>query len=198
MKNIDSDDFFIHGSDYIGLDIMSNGNKTKDYAISLDMAKELSMLARNAKGKEARKYFIEVEKRARQISVPKLSDDEMIRNAMSILDSRVKKLETKIEQDKDKVQFFHDVTGSKDAVEMSKAAKIIDCGMGRNKILDFLRKEGVLRTNNEPYQKYIDNGWFRVIEQKFSPSPGNVRINIKTLVYQKGIEGIIKLIRDIK
>ena len=61
-KNIDSDSFFVHGVDYQGFDTMSNGNLTKDYALSMDMAKELCMLARNEKGKEARRYFIECEK----------------------------------------------------------------------------------------------------------------------------------------
>lgn len=174
----------------------SGGRLPLEYHISIDMAKELSMVENNEKGKEARKYFIEVEKRARQISTPQLSDDEMIRNAMTILDSRVKKLESKIEQDKDKVQFFHDVTGSKDAIEMSKVAKIIDCGMGRNKLFEFLRAKGVLRGNNEPMQRYIDMKWFRVVEQKYETAPGDFRINIKTLVHQKGIDGIIKLVRS--
>jgi phage anti-repressor protein len=69
-KNIVNDDFFSINVDYNELDLMSNGNLTKDYAITLDMAKELSMLARNEKGKEARKYFIAMEKKAHQLAVP--------------------------------------------------------------------------------------------------------------------------------
>src|SRR5260364_143280 len=38
-----------------------------EYALTLDMAKELAMVVRNAKGKQARQYFIECERRAKAI-----------------------------------------------------------------------------------------------------------------------------------
>lgn len=40
------------------------GNNRKDYHLSLDMAKELSMVENNDKGREARRYFIDMEKKA--------------------------------------------------------------------------------------------------------------------------------------
>ena len=47
--------------------VVNNGAKKEidDYAVTIDMAKELSMLQRTEKGKEARKYFIECEKELR-------------------------------------------------------------------------------------------------------------------------------------
>lgn len=45
----------------------SNGGRPlKEYIISIDMAKELSMVERNEKGKLARLYFIEMEKKAKE------------------------------------------------------------------------------------------------------------------------------------
>lgn len=73
--NIVKDIYFIEGVDYQGLDIKVNGNNTTDFAITLNMAKELAMLARSIKGKEARQYFIECEtiaKEIQEINKPKL------------------------------------------------------------------------------------------------------------------------------
>jgi hypothetical protein len=44
--------------------------------------------------------------------------------------------------------------------------------------------------NNRPYQEFIDRGYFRVIEQKWTTPEGETKISIKTLVYQKGLDFI--------
>jgi phage anti-repressor protein len=56
---------FVQDVDFISYSNLSNHNPHPpiEYAVTFDMAKELSMVERTAKGKEARRYFIECEKR---------------------------------------------------------------------------------------------------------------------------------------
>lgn len=106
-----------------------------------------------------------------------------------------KALQAENERMKPKEEFFDAVTDSKDAIDIGQVAKVLNFpGIGRNKLFEILRNNGILKQNNEPYQKYIDCGYFRVVEQKYEARPGEIRINIKTLVFQKGVDYIRKIL----
>lgn len=72
---------FAEGTDYVVLEglpkLASEPHNKKDYAITLDMAKEIAMLERNEKGREARRYFIECEKKLKDLQQP-MDELEMI------------------------------------------------------------------------------------------------------------------------
>jgi len=104
------------------------------------------------------------------------------------------KLQLEAKENAPKVEFFEQVTGSKDTVDVGQAAKVLNMGIGRNKLFELLRDKKILQGNNQPYQKYIDCGYFRVIESKFTKPNGDTSINLKTVVYQKGLNHIRKLI----
>jgi phage antirepressor YoqD-like protein len=93
---------------------------------------------------------------------------------------------------------FHDaVTESDDLTEMSAVAKTLNfSGIGRNKLFEFLRNKGVLRHNNEPYQEYVNRGYFKIVEQSFQNAYGDNMINRKTMVFQKGLVFIHKILLE--
>lgn len=97
-----------------------------------------------------------------------------------------------------KAAFFDAVADSKTAISMNEVAKVLAIkGYGRNNLFNFLRDIGILDRYNVPYQKYVDAGWFRVIEQKYVKN-GELCVTTKTLVYQKGVDAIRrKLTNDI-
>lgn len=74
-QNIEQNDFYQENVDWWGFAIMANGNETKDYSLTIDFAKHLCMLSRSERGKLARNYFIEVEKRYKS-NVPAISSVE--------------------------------------------------------------------------------------------------------------------------
>lgn len=101
-----------------------------------------------------------------------------------------------IEVQTPKVEFYDDIVESKDAMSMDRVAKTLNMGIGRNKLFELLRNKNILMRNNTPYQKYVDNGWFRCIESKFSKPNGDVCINVKTVVLQKGVDAIRRIVKN--
>lgn len=103
----------------------------------------------------------------------------------------------KIKEDAPLVDFAKAVTESKDCIDIGQAAKVLNVkGVGRNKLFEILREKGVLDRKNQPYQKYVDSGYFRVIETSFCLPDGTQKINLKTLVFQKGLNFIRDVVKE--
>lgn len=174
----------------------SGGRPSVDYDISVDMAKQICMIQRTPEGKQCRQYLIDLEKAwntpeqvmARALRIANQTIDSLKQNNMKLLADN--------EQMKPKAEFFDAVADSKTAISMNDVSKVLGIkGYGRNNLFEFLRRNGILDRWNVPYQRYIDCGWFRVIEQKYTRN-GEPCVSTKTLVYQKGVDAIRKKILD--
>lgn len=170
----------------------NRGKKYPEYLMNRD---GFSLLVMGFTGKEALqwklKYIQAFNEMESQLS-PKLPQN--FAEALRLAADQAEQIETQKKQlaeAKPKVEFFDAVAGSNDAIEIGSVAKVLGIkGMGRNNLFSFLRDKRILMNNNQPYQTYVDRGYFRVLEQKFEKPNGETCINIKTLVYQSGVEFI--------
>lgn len=99
-----------------------------------------------------------------------------------------------------KADFYDAVAQSEDTIDVGQVAKVLAIkGYGRNNLFKFLREQKVLMHNNQPYQKYIDCGYFKQIEtQWYDLRAEMTHIGLKTVVYQKGLDFIRNLIEKQK
>lgn len=123
-----------------------------------------------------------------------LEENQIIASAMAILQARNEELKKQNEKLLPAANFAYQLCSSKDTIEIGECAKVLNKNIGRNRLFEFLRNSNVLQSNNIPYQKYIDAGYFRVIESKYVTPNGETKISLKTVVFQKGVAYINKLL----
>lgn len=158
--------------------LKSNGGRpSKQYIVSIDMAKELSMVENNHKGRIARKYFIEWEKigRSKQIALPSRKElAQMVIEAENKIESLsennklqeqiIINKDLKLRQQEPKVRFAEAVEKSDGSILVRHLAKHISSKLnvkiGQNKFYEWMRKEEIVNKKNEPYQRYYNYGWF--------------------------------------
>lgn len=138
---------FSDGADYVEVFPENRNNPTggrpsRNWAISLDMAKELSMIQRTDKGKQARQYFIEVEKRK---SVAPSGQDLL---ALAVIEAQ-RVLETQSQQIAEltpKADAWHDLCSSAGSLSFRDAAKVISeeggVTIGGNRLIETLMDWG--------------------------------------------------------
>ena len=94
-----------------------------------------------------------------------------------------------------KVEFYDTVTGSETTIDFGQAVKVLNYkGLGRNKLFQYLRDKDILMSNNTPYQRYVDAGYFRLIETTWNTPSNDSMVYLKTVIYQKGLDFLSKLI----
>lgn len=107
-------------------------------------------------------------------------------------DKRILK-DLELKSQKHKVDLYDTIADKDKTFTMSEVAKLINyIGVGRNILFEILRVNDILRWNNEPYQKYVDAGWFKIIVTEKGD-----KVVPQTVVYQKGIEKVCELLDEL-
>ena len=196
LRSIIKDEFEeeILSQDILEKSVSSNGGRpTSVYILSLGQAKQVLVRESKFVRKAVICYIDKLEKSlSNKFNIPQTYSE-----ALLLASNQAKQIEEQqklIEVQTPKVEFFDAVADSKTAVTMNNVSKVLGIkGYGRNNLFEFLRKMNILMRNNQPYQKYVDLGYFRVIEQRYQKNNEEC-INFKTLVYQKGVDFIRKTI----
>lgn len=173
---------FEDGKDFCSfLSESTGGRPSQDAQITVDMAKEIAMLQRTEKGKEVRKYFIQIEKEWN-------SPEKVMARALTIANKTIATLEIENKEMKPKALFADAVASSKTSILIGQLAKILTQNgyqIGQNRLFEKLRNEGFLSSRkgadwNMPQQRFVEQGLFEIKESTHIDGNG-VNVTTKTV-----------------
>ena len=118
-------------------------------------------------------------------SRPELTIEEMTLLVMQNLQSKIADQQKQLEEQKPKVEFAEKIINTNNAISVRDFGKVI--GMGEKKLFEWLRNNKLLMDSNIPYQKYVEAGYFKVIEWVLEAKN---QVKFKTLITGKGQEYI--------
>jgi len=182
--------------------VSHSGQNRKMWFLTEDGLYEVLMQSRKPIAKlfktEVKKILKSVRKNGGYIANQEnLTDIEILAKAVLVAQNVIAEKDKQIEEMTPKAAFADQVSDSKDAIDIGSFAKVVKdehINIGRNKLFDWLRNKGFLMNNNVPYQRYIDNNWFKVIELTKDTCYG-VKCFTKTLITGRGQINIVEKLR---
>lgn len=159
----------------------------EDHVLKLDMAKEIAMIQRTDKGKEVRKYFIQVEKDFN-------SPEKIMARALLMADKKIKLLESQnenllleLEEANKNADYLDLILQTKDSLTITQIAQ--DYGISARKMNQLLKQERIQRIVNGQwvlYAKYLAKGYVSSRTFDYTGKDGKVHSNITTVWTQLG------------
>ena len=144
-----------------------------DAQLTIEMAKEICMLQRTEKGKQARAYFIQLEK---DWNTP----EKVMARALNIAQREIASLGTQVEQMKPKALFADAVSTSQTSILIGDLAKILkgnNINIGQNRLFQWLRDNGYIikcgSSKNMPTQKSMDMKLMEIKEGSYVNANGD-------------------------
>ncbi|CEG29598.1 phage antirepressor KilAC domain-containing protein [Bacillus sp. B-jedd] len=161
--------------------------ETVDHHIKLDMAKEIAMLQRSEKGKQARQYFIHLE---RMWNSPEM----VMKRALEFADRQVKALQVQLTEQKPKVLFAEALETSKSSILIGELAKLLKqngISIGQNRLFQWLRDNGFLIRKrgelfNLPTQSAMEMNLFEIKKRTIHNPDGSAKTTRTPKVTGKG------------
>ena len=192
-------DDFVENQDYLLVAQKRATNNPKnpevefnDHHLAIDVAKHIAMMTRGDRGKLIRNYFIEIEKRYNDPLYQMQRVLTWAQNQMRQKDAQIEHQRLELLDAEPKIEMYNFAMDAKNTLDMGEISKVLRIpGLGRNNLFSFLRDKGVLDSKNVPYQEHISAERFRTHEVKKGK-----KIGTQTTVYQKGLEYIIKLLKE--
>lgn len=183
--NIESNEFYEESKDWWGFDIVSNGNNCKDYRLTTDFAKHLSMESHSSKGKIARQYFITVEDKAKEMAINRSQLSPQMQMFYAIADGQAK---MELEQKRQAEQLNH----VERRVESIREVVALDTTSWRDDTGNILRKISMELGGGQAYSQ--------VRAESYELLSKRMGVNLKQRLTNKrrrmADEGICKSTRD--
>ena len=198
---------FEENSDYLGCKYFNTQarQELQDHALTISMAKEICMIQRNDKGKQARQYFLKLEE---AWNTPEMVMSRALRMAEKTIhqlqiDSDEK--DRLLEEQKPQVVFANAVSVSNTSIlvgELTKILKQNGVEIGQNRLFEWLREnEYLIRRKgtdyNMPTQYSMERGLFEIKETAISHADGHTTINKTPKITGKGQIYFINKFKDI-
>lgn len=165
----------------------TGGRPSTDHLMKIDMAKELCMLARNEKGKQARQYFLEVERDWN-------SPEKVMARALNIANNTINNLKLENSMQKQMIAEFQPVKeyvdtilSSTDTVTVTQIAA--DYGLSAKALNKILFEEGLIHNVNKQwilYKKYMNRGYTKSETIDVKRADGSIKVVMNTKWTQKG------------